>query len=242
MPLRRTAMPHQGAVQLYRRLTYGTLGAFFVLDTRQYRTDQPCGDGVGPLCDESFDPAATIMGKRQRQWLMAGLDRSTARWNVIPQQVMMAAVDFPRGGERRYSRDNWNGYQVERLRFLQFLAERRPGNPIVLTGDIHNNWVNDLKVDFDDPKSPTIGTEFIGTSITSGGDGEDMPDTMAPILASNEFVKFFNSQRGYVSCELTPDRMRADFRVVEYVSRQGAPPMTRATFVVENGRCGANRE
>ena len=50
--------------------------------------------------------------------------------------------------------DQWSGYQVERTRFLQFLADRRPSNPVVLTGDIHNHWVNDLRVDFDDPKSP----------------------------------------------------------------------------------------
>ena len=99
----------------------------------------------------------------------------------------------------------------------------------------------DLRVDFDDPKSPTIGTEFVGTSISSGGDGEDMPDTMEPILARNEFVKFFNSQRGYVSCELTPTLMRAELRVLDYVSRPGAPRRTRAVFVVEDGRCGAQR-
>jgi alkaline phosphatase D len=137
--------------------------------------------------------------------------------------------------------DHWSGYQAERTRFLQFLADRRPRNPIVLTGDIHNHWVNDLKVDFDDPKSRTVGTEFVGTSITSGGDGEDLPDTMAPVLARNEFVKFFNSQRGYVSCELTPSLMRAELRVLDYVSRPGAPRRTRAAFVVEDGRCGALR-
>jgi alkaline phosphatase D len=241
MPLRGAVMPRGPSARLYRRLSYGTLGAFFVLDTRQYRTNQPCGDGIGALCEGAFDPAATMLGAPQRKWLMAGLDRSHVRWNIIPQQVMMAGVDFSRGADRRFSRDHWSGYQVERTQFLQFLADRRPRNPIVLTGDVHNHWVNDLKVDFDDPKSRTIGTEFVGTSISSGGDGEDMPDTMAPVLARNEFVRFFNSQRGYVSCELTPALMRAEFRVLDYVSRPGAPRRTRAAFVVEDGRCGAQR-
>ena len=71
--------------------------------------------------------------------------------------------------------DPWDGYRAERDRLRQFLADRRP-NPIVLTGDIHTHWVNDLKVDFDDP-SAEVGTEFVGTSISSGGDGED-PTTM----------------------------------------------------------------
>ena len=241
MPLRRTAAPDGPSARLYRRLSYGTLGAFFVLDTRQYRTDQPCGDGLAAPCDGAFDPAATMMGAPQRAWLIEGLDRSRARWNIIPQQVMMAGVDFSREAGRRISMDHWSGYQAERTRFLQFLADRRPSNPVVLTGDIHNHWVNDLRVDFDDPKSPTVGTEFVGTSISSGGDGEDMPETMGPVLARNEFVKFFNSQRGYVSCELTPSLMRAELRVLDYVSRPGAPRRTRAVFVVEDGRCGAQR-
>ena len=241
MPLRRTAAPDGPSARLYRRLSYGTLGAFFVLDTRQYRSDQPCGGGLAAPCDAAFDPAATMMGAPQRAWLIDGLDRSRARWNIIPQQVMMAGVDFSRQGDRRIAMDHWSGYQAERTRFLQFLADRRPSNPIVLTGDIHNHWVNDLRVDFDDPKSRTIGTEFVGTSISSGGDGEDMPVTMPPVLARNGFVRFFNSQRGYVSCELTPSRMRAELRVLDYVSRPGARRRTRAAFVVEDGRCGAQR-
>ncbi|MEO8256183.1 MAG: alkaline phosphatase D family protein [Acidobacteriota bacterium] len=241
MPLRRTALPDGPSARLYRRFAYGSLGTFFVLDTRQYRTDQPCGDGLAAPCGEMFDPAATMMGAPQRAWLLEGLDRSRARWNIIPQQVMMAGVDFSRDAGRRLSMDHWSGYQVERTRFLQFLADRRPGNPVVLTGDVHNHWVNDLKVDFDDPKSPIVGTEFVGTSISSGGDGEDRPAAMEPVLARNAFVRFFNSQRGYVSCELTSSLLRAELRVLDYVSRPGAPRRTRAVFVVEDGRCGAQR-
>ena len=58
---------------------------------------------------------------------------------------------------------------------LEFLAARQPSNPVVLTGDIHSNWVNDLKVDFRDANAPVVATEFVGTSISSGGDGVDLP-------------------------------------------------------------------
>jgi alkaline phosphatase D len=109
----------------------------------------------------------------------------------------------------------------------------------VLTGDIHSNWVNDLKVDFLDPKSPVVATEFVGTSITSGGDGDDAGAALSAIQAENPFVKFYNAQRGYVSREITPKAMRADYRVVQYVSRPDAPQRTRASFVVEDGRPGA---
>ena len=97
--------------------------------------------------------------------------------------------------------DQWPGYEVERQARAEFFDEAKPSNPVVLTGDIHSNWVNDLKVDFDDPKSAIVGTEFVGTSISSGGDGADRGVRTAAMLAENPFVKYFNGQRGYVRCD-----------------------------------------
>jgi len=59
------------------------------------------------------------------------------------------------------------------------------------------------------------------------------------VLEDNPFVKFYNAERGYVRCEITPDEYRADYQVVEYVDRPGAPLVTRASFVVEDGQPGA---
>ena len=73
-------------------------------------------------------------------------------------------------------------------------------NPVVLTGDIHSNWANELVLDFDDLGSESVATEFVGTSISSGGNGVDKRDDHAALLSENPFVKFQNSQRGYVAC------------------------------------------
>jgi alkaline phosphatase D len=240
MPLRTSSLPRDASLQLYRRFAYGSLAAFFVLDTRQFRTDQPCEDGVKAPCRAVFDEKATLLGAEQERWLFAGVSGSKARWNVMPQQVMIAPVDRAEGPEQRFAMDQWSGYDAARTRLLQFLARRRLSNPVVLTGDIHSNWVNDLKVDFLDPKSPVVATEFVGTSITSGGDGVDEPEELSRIQSENPFVKFHNQQRGYVACEMTTKTMRADYRVVEYVSRPDAPLRTRASFVVEDGRPGAS--
>ena len=239
MPLRRSSLPVGARMQLYRQLSYGDLASFFVLDTRQFRSDQPCGDRSGPACDAVFDPEATLLGDTQEQWLRDGLERSTTRWNVMPQQVMMARVDRTPGADERISMDQWSGYEAARRRLMTYLAERRPSNPVVLTGDIHTHWVNDLKVDYADERAPIVATEFVGTSITSGGDGSAGRETTAAMLAENPWVKFFNAQRGYVTCEVTPGAWRADYKVLEYVSRPGSPISTRASFVVENGRPGA---
>ena len=109
----------------------------------------------------------------------------------------------------------------------------------MITGDIHSNWVADLKLDFDRPESPVVAAEFIGTSISSGGDGADTNEFVQRMLAENPHLKFFNGQRGYVRCEVTPRQWRSDYQVVEYISQPGAPLKTRAPFVVENGRLGA---
>jgi alkaline phosphatase D len=240
-PLRVASRPSGPAIQLYRSFRWGQLASFFVLDTRQYRTNQPCGDGTKAPCAGVYDAMATLMGGAQEGWLFEGMTTSTARWNVVPQQVMIAPVDRQAGPGERFAMDQWGGYDAARTRLMRFLAESRVRNPVVLTGDIHSNWVNDLKVDFFEPKSPVVATEFVGTSITSSGDGADVPEAMQAVVAENPFVKFYNGQRGYVACEVTPSRMRAHYRVLEYVSRPGAPIRTRASFVVDAGRPGAVR-
>jgi alkaline phosphatase D len=241
MPLRRAALPTGPRMQLYRQFAYGDLASFFVLDTRQYRTDQPCGDRSGPSCDGVTAADATMLGEVQERWLVDGLDRSSSRWNVLAQQVMMARVDRTPGADERISMDQWSGYEAPRRRLMEFLARRRPANPVVLTGDIHTNWVNDLKVDYADEAAPVVGTEFVGTSISSGGDGSDVRDGTAGMRSENPWVRFFNSQRGYVRCAITQQTWTADYRVLEYVTHQGSPISTRASFVVEAGRPGAQR-
>ena len=93
MPLRSTSTPSGAQMPLYRKFEYGNLASFFVLDTRQYRSDQPCGDRTGPACPGVLDPEATLLGDQQEQWLLEGLDQSASQWNVLPQQIMMARVD-----------------------------------------------------------------------------------------------------------------------------------------------------
>lgn len=241
MPLRASQIPSGPSMKLYRKLSYGRLAQFAVLDTRQYRTDQPCGDKTQPPCEGASDPAATLLGDGQRRWLFESLRESPAEWNVMPQQVMMAQVDRMPGAEVRYSMDQWPGYGASRDRLLNFLAESRVRNPVVLTGDIHSNWVNDLPLNFADPGSPVVATEFVGTSISSSGDGGPNTEYAEGVMRDNPFVKLQNAQRGYVSCEVTQGLWTARYRVLDRVSVRGAARQTLAEFAVEAGRPGAQR-
>ena len=241
LPLRRSTLPHGPMMQLYRNVTYGRLAQFSVLDTRQYRTDQPCGDNNKAPCQGVFDPQATLLGNVQEKWLCDGLLASPAKWNVLAQQVMMARVDRAPGDAVAWSMDQWAGYDVGRKRLIQFLKNHHISNPVVLTGDIHSNWVNDLQIDFDDENSPIVATEFVGTSISSGGDGSEVRWDTHGVLKDNPFVKFYNAERGYVRCELTPNEWKSDYRVVPVISKPNGECLTRASFVVEDGLPGAKK-
>jgi alkaline phosphatase D len=238
MPLRRAQLPRGPHMRLYRKASFGRLAEFLVLDTRQYRTDQPNNDGNHELNEAALDSSNTLLGPQQRYWLEAALIASPAAWNVLAQQVMMGMVDRTPGEPKRYSMDQWPGYAHERMRLVEFLADRRVPNPVVLTGDIHSNWVNELRLDDRKPELPLVATEFVGTSISSGGNGSRVPKDLDTLRAENPCVRFHNTQRGYVRCAVTAGTWLSDYIVVEDVLRPGAPAVKRASFVIESGKPG----
>jgi alkaline phosphatase D len=265
MPLRRRSLPQGADMRLHRDAQWGDLARFFVLDTRQHRSDQPNGDGKHPLNDAARDPRNTLLGPEQKRWLLDGLAASSATWNVLAQQVMMGLVGFPKPAVpaaveagatakararaaaqaatadvegRRWSMDQWPGYLHERAELLRFLAERKVANPVVLTGDIHAHYVNDLRVDDHDAKAPIVATEFVGSSISSGGDGVDAAGELFELRQHNPGLRHLERRRGYVACEVTPKQWRADYRCTDVVTKPGGRTKTTATFVVEAGRPG----
>lgn len=238
MPLRRRSLPQGPDMLLYRKVGFGRLAEFFVLDTRQYRTDQPNNDGLKPLNEESLSPKNSLLGRKQRGWLDASLLTSRAVWNVLAQQVMMGMADRSPVEEARYSMDQWPGAAHERIELLRFIADRKVPNPVVLTGDIHSNWVNDLRVDDRRTESPVVATEFVGTSISSGGNGKLDAEGMANLQTRNAGVRFFSRERGYVRCVVTPETWTADYVAVEDVLKPNGTSVTRKSFVVEAGKPG----
>jgi alkaline phosphatase D len=242
MPLRVAALVHDGTARLYRRFSWGRLAEFSVLDGRQYRTNQPCGDGEFPRCVASLDPAVTMLGTEQERWLLNGLDRSPARWNVIANQVLMAQLDHNRGDPRIYWHDAWDGYPVARQRILDNLVAAQVCNPVVITGDWHSTFVNDIKLNFSDPASKTVATEFVGTSISTNDDRSVYGPYYGPMIPANPHIKFFDGdRRGYVLCRVDRRHWHTDLRMVTTVSKRDAPAYTLASFAVEDGAPGAER-
>lgn len=231
LPYRRASMPAGPDMQLYRRFRYGTLAEFSMLDNRQYRSRQAGQDA-------RWDPARSYLGAAQETWLLDGLGASSATWQVIGNQAVIVDTDTKAGPGESYSTDNWQGYAAARQRFFQGAVDRGVDNLVVITGDAHRNTAADMLLDFRDPASRTIGAEFLGTSVTSGGDGVDLDNSGRVRLAENPHIKFMNVQRGYQRVHLTPQQWQLDYLVLPYVTAPGAPISRRARAIVEAGRPG----
>jgi alkaline phosphatase D len=238
--------PDGFAMRVYDQFGFGDLASIAMLDGRQYRSREACygppnGGGhvvTAQACPELNDPARSMLGSAQEAWLYDRLTTSTARWNLIGQNVVMAAFLDGRPPEESHRwTDAWDGYPANRSRLIDHIATSGAANPVVLTGDNHAFWANDLKRDFNDPHSPAVATEFVGTSITSFGPPYEMFMEKMP---DNPHVRFFESRkRGYVSVDLSPQQMTTRFQAISDAADPGATVDTLASFVVEAGRKGA---
>lgn len=245
MPVTPSRLPDGPFLRIYERFTFGNLADIFVADARQYRSRPPC---YGPPdrkpgrvittneCPELFSQRRSMLGSAQEAWLQDGLAQSQARWNIVAQSLMMAQMRRRNSaGHAIFWTDDWNGYPASRTRLLRHLHEARVANPLVVGGDIHSFWANDLKLDFDDPASPTVATEFVGSSISANPPTFDF----AAALPENPHVRFFDkSVRGYVFADITSATTAVKFQAISDRTDPRATARTLRSFVVESGRAG----
>lgn len=237
-PLRAPQLPEGPDLPLHRRLRYGRLAQLDVLDTRQYRDDQAHGDGWRVPGEEAADPSRTLLGAAQERWLADGWRESDAVWNVLPQQVTLARRRNQLAGPWPLSMDSWDGYPAARERLLAAAEEAGVENLVVFTGDVHVHYAFDLKADWDDPDSRTVGVEFVTSSVASGGDGAARPDNWAALTGANPHLRLYDGRRGYVVVTLDEREARAEFRVLDRVTTPGAGVATVASFVSRAGDPG----
>jgi alkaline phosphatase D len=237
--VRRAQLPRGPDILAYRRFAIGDLLAMHVLDTRLFRSRQACGGGVKVNCAEALEPNRTMLGETQERWLYDGFKSAKARWTLLAQQVIMMRNDRdPDPNVFAPSMDKWDGAVAARDRLFTAIEAAKVANIIVVTGDVHQNWAGELKKNFADEKSATLGVEFVATSVTSGGDGFDINDNFKTRLQQDPHIKFFNSQRGYVRHVVTPNRWQIDFQVLDKVSVPDGRMSTHKSFVVESGKSG----
>ena len=220
---------------VYRSVRWGDLARFYVLDGRQYRSDQACGrpSDLGTTCADVDDDDRTMLGRDQERWLGRALDEAGATWNVVAQQTIVSKITVPLGDVEALNLDQWDGYPAARRRLVDQLGA--VDNPVVITGDIHASGVGVITADPDDPTSAPVATELVGTSVSSPfADGlEDVVERSAAASPAIRYVEA--SRRGYVVCEVTPRQLTADFRYVTTVATPEAPLGPGARWVVTEG-------
>jgi alkaline phosphatase D len=195
-----------------------------LLDGRQYRNDQACGNvklSFDPPCPEALDPARTMLGPAQEAWLGEALAASTATWTVLGQQTVLTDLRPPNGAI--LNPDQWDGYAPARERLL---AQAVPvaGRCVVLTGDIHLAGVGTL---------PGIGTEFVTTAISSAA---NYPPDVQPLVVSLEgIVDAELTHRGYTRHTVTSSAWTAEYRTVDNVADPASTVSTWRTFKIAAG-------
>jgi len=256
MPIRLGTLPegrHRFAhMRVYDRYDWGRLARFHVLDNRQYRDYQACQPAnsggsfsVTAACAERTLPERSLLGREQEAWLAEGLVGSKARWNILAQQTLMAQstqIPVHNEGEGRFWNDGWDGYPASRDRLFDDILKHKPANPIVISGDVHSFYANELKRNFYRPASdenPVIATEFVGASVTSSSGPQER--TLQRV-AMNPHMKYGRSdRRGFVMMEVTPSRTVARFQALDNVHDAAAGMSTVASFQVEDGKPGPQR-
>ncbi len=249
MPIRSTTLADD---KIFRRFRIGDLADLIMLDTRLNGRDLQAAFQAGQAeipADDAVvsDPQRTLLGFDQEQWLEQQLNlsqRRGARWRVLGQQVMMAQLSTTFG--RSYlNPDQWDGYRPARERLYRMLNEGRIGNNVVLTGDIHSSWCNELTADpFDaakyDPATGrgAVGVEFVCPAVTSPG---PVADAAAPIVgaqlrAVSPHIKYVQlSRRGYGILDLNRERAQSEIYHVDTVDTRGGGEQLAAAFAVRSG-------
>ncbi len=240
MPVRVPRATNWHELAIYQRTAWGRTADVHMLDARQYRTDQACGDGNKAIpCGDWSDSARTMLGDTQERWLFDGLKNSKARWQVLGNPVMIGMPDVqPKDGTIVYM-DAWSGYPSARDRLMRTIAEHASGRTAIVTGDIHANYIWDVRTGFDQPERPIVAAEFVGTSIASEGDGQDVSKYYYPYkVSSPQSLKWHSARRGYLSCRASADEFTCVVKSLPYVSREGAPVTDASRWRLVLGKGG----
>jgi alkaline phosphatase D len=251
MPLRASALTQsiqglaQGAeLRIYGQVAFGKLANIYLLDDRQYRDRQVCNraDGYGSgfvnpdQCEDWFNPKRSLLGAQQSVWLdqaFAKAQTDARTWNVVAQQTIFGRRDFRVGEGLTLWNDGWDGYSAARQQMTQSMQNNALKNPVLIGGDVHENWVGHVMADAYKDNSAKVGVEFCGAGITARSAGNAK---LPARLAENPHFIFADSERkGYGVVEFTAKQIQTELRVVDDVRQPDTKIETLAKFEVEAG-------
>lgn len=245
MPIR--AAKRDRSERVYRSFQFGRLFDLIMLDTRLAGRDQQVADP----CDAASiaDPNRQLLGEDQEAWLFRELDKSTrrgARWRLLGQQVMFGQlVNVLAAGGCIFNPDQWDGYAAARARVLSKLSTAGIDNVVVLTGDIHSSWGNDLTGAPFDPSSyhpasggGSLAVEFVTPAVTSPGIDEPTQAALfaGAIRQSHPHVKFVELfHRGYALLDITLERVQCEWYHLATIKERRADESLAGMLQVVSG-------
>lgn len=241
MPLRRRSLPVGPSMQIYRALDWGQLAQFQFVDLRQYRDFTPCFEASVKFntvdgCKERTDPKRSILGAAQEKWLFDTMGKSTAQWNILAQQYLMAEFRRrdPETGQIVYSTDGWDGYPADRKRVMDFWRDANVKNPYAIGSDSHAFLASELR---ETPEGLPVASAFVGGSMASRS--RRTKADWAQMRSDNPHFRFTNGERrGYALVNLTSDENRIDYKAALNSEDEKSPTEVLTSFVVENGKPG----
>jgi alkaline phosphatase D len=236
-----------GTSRLYHKASFGRTMDLFVLDERQYRATDPCGDKAGAPCGDLDEPR-TMLGAAQLPFLTSGLSKSKATWKVIANEVIMSVLKANATNLADY--DAWDGFPVEREAILRTVA--KTDGVIFASGDYHTTIVSDVQT----ADGTTVAPEFGGLSITSFSDAEVAsitgqpgfgtpdnptipPEQLQTVISANPwFIDYDPIHHGYVRCEASSSTFKATVRKLETVRQVTTALASEDTYTVHRGQRG----
>ena len=268
LPVRRPS-PRMEPLRIHRSFRIGDLAELWMLDERSYRDQQAEAafltfGSVDPAID---DPRRTMLGARQRDWLLRGVTASKAQWKVIGNPVMFTPYKTGPDGQPLLdmlagfgakvpvhhpllATDEWGGYAHEQRTIVQALAKSKVGNVVIVTGDAHASYANEVPLDPDsyavDPQA--VAVEFVAPGVTSPGltrviesQGLVGASRLEPLLqanntAFNPWIRYYDGTvNGYGLLDLTAQRARYEFWHLEDPMVRAAEPALAAAYEVRSG-------
>lgn len=276
--------------KIYRSFEFGDLISLNMLDTRVIGRDKQLNyvDFIKPNSILGFsidatafrsatnDPNRELLGLTQSNWLVSQMQQSSAKWQILGQQILMGRMDIPapvilnladprlgldinayltlvNKAQTRpqdlnnvdkanlsqpaipYNIDAWDGYGSARQRVLT-AAKNYNKNLVVLAGDSHNAWANNLITD----DGTAVGVEFATSSVSSPGFEEYIPNPSAQVKAVlTQLIpglQYMNpSDRGYIVVTVTPESCQSEWIFVSDILKQTYSSRVEQTLKVFAG-------
>jgi alkaline phosphatase D len=247
MPIRSASLSDD---KIYQSFAFGDLADILMLDTRLHGRDKQVdfkpGEQQVPATDPQLvDPKRSLLGFDQEAWLARELRKSKDHkqpWRILGQQVMMAQLSRTQGTAIR-NPDQWDGYGPTRERLFKILRERDIRNNVVLTGDIHSTWCNDLSsnpwaTSATSDEARIVGVEFVGPAISSPAerDKAQAAANSEKIRSISPHMKYIERySRGYGILDVTRERAQCEFYHLPTVSVRDAGQELAVVYASEAG-------